>query len=475
MPGHSYSINHKIEQRANGKIEIRIGDKNTLVTGRQQYEIRYRVYNAFLFENNLAQFYWTLKPSGWAAVFKDIQFRIHTPEGSELSPENCFVYAGNTGTASLSTDFDYSYTDHIFSGKSHEFFFSAPGQDITVLVKLPKNLIKENFITIPLWKQYGWVGILAVLLFLFGLVWLKFGKDDEAIAATSYYPPKGIDPAMAGYLINDKSDASDLIALLPHWASQGFISMEEVPKEGWFGKADMKITKLKELPFTVADYEQALFSGLFNIWGTTVLVSSLTNSFYTVMNNAKKLLKTSAQKYYETRSRDVMWLTMGVAVVLGVILCPVFLFVFGVVAAVAAPVVCVFIALMSFFLQKKNKAGNTVYSELKGFKQFIKLAEVERIKVLLEQDPQYFEKTMSYALAFGLLDKWAQQFDALHIPPPGWYHSSGTQMLGIYAFSKSFSSGIASAQLAMVSSPSSSSSGGGSSGGGFGGGGGGSW
>ncbi len=477
VPGHHFSINQKFQQRIDGKIEIKIGDKNQLVTGAQHYEIRYRVYNAFLFDHDWVQFYWNLKPQGWLAVFQKINFRIHTPDGAILSPENCFVYAGNTGTTTPSTDFDYGYADAVFSGKSHPFFISAPGQDVTVLVKLPKNLINENFITVPLWQQYGWIGILAFLLLAFWLVWLIYGKDDKVISTTSYYPPKGIDPAMAGYLINDKDDASDLIALIPQWASQSCITIEEIPKTGFLGKADMKLTRLKNLSITnTADYEQRIFSSLFGIWGDTVLISSLQNTFYVTMNQAKKELKTAAQKYYEAKSNRVMKITTGIAIALGVILCPIFLFTFGLIAAIAAPVTCVFIAFMSFFLQKKNREGNAVFSELKGFKQFIKMAEVERIKVLIEQDPQYFEKTMSYALAFGLLDKWAKKFDALNITPPNWYHSSGTGMTGMYAFSRSFSGSMAIAQSSMVSSPSSSSSGGGgSSGGGFGGGGGGSW
>lgn len=114
-------------------------------------------------------------------------------------------------------------------------------------------------------------------------------------------------------------------------------------------------------------------------------------------------------------------------------------------------------------------------SELKGFRQFIKMADLDRIKMLIEQDPKYFEKTMSYALAFGMLNKWAKKFDALNIAPPEWYKSNGVDMVSLYSFSRSFSTSIGHAQASMVSAPSNSSSGGGSSGGGFGGGGGGSW
>ena len=115
-------------------------------------------------------------------------------------------------------------------------------------------------------------------------------------------------------------------------------------------------------------------------------------------------------------------------------------------------------------------------SELKGFRQFIKVAEENKLKMLIKDDPGYFENTMGYALAFGMFDKWARKFEALHVPPPQWYTSPSHNVLSMHNFSKSFSSSMAMAKSNMVSSPSSSgSSGGGSSGGGFGGGGGGSW
>tara|TARA_R110001592_G_C13099060_1_gene744022 strand:- start:1249 stop:1632 length:384 start_codon:yes stop_codon:yes gene_type:complete len=125
---------------------------------------------------------------------------------------------------------------------------------------------------------------------------------------------------------------------------------------------------------------------------------------------------------------------------------------------------------------KKNAVGNQLLSELKGFKRFIKVAEENKLKMLLKEDPGYFENTMGYALAFGLFEKWARKFEALNVQPPNWYTSTGNNALTMHNFSRSFSRTIAGTQSNMVSSPKSSgSSGGGSSGGGFGGGGGGSW
>jgi len=478
VPGHPSAISSALEQRMTGKISVKIGDKDKLVTGHQHYEINYRVYNAFLFTDSLVQFYWNVKPSGWSAVFQKITFNVHAPEDIGLSAQNCFAYAGNEGVTTPSDDFTYSYSDGIFSGESKELFRSMPGQHVTLLMHMPRSAIQEHVITVPFWKAYGWIGILLLMLGGFWRLWAKYGKDDRVVATTSYYPPEGVDPAMAGYLINDKDDATDLIALIPHWASQGLITIAEIPKRNFLSKADMKLTKVKDLPENVPKYEQKLFDGLFTGSDVpdTVLVSSLRDTFYVTMAAARKDLKRNAQKYYEALSNRVMKITMVGAILLSLLLCPLFLFVWGVVAAVSAAVACIFIALMSFYLRKKNTKGNAVFSELKGFRQFIKVAEVNRIEMLLTADPHYFEKTMSYALTFGMLEKWGKKFDALGIAPPDWYSSGSTGHMGMHAFSRSFSSSMAKAQSNMVSSPSSSSSsGGGSSGGGFGGGGGGSW
>lgn len=472
-----FKTNYNFEQNLKGRLEIKIGDKNKLVTGSQHYEIKYRVYNAFLFEDSTIHFYWNIKPQGWQAIFEQIKFNIHLPESIPLSAENCFVYAGYSGTSSLSEDFEYSYSNGLFSGKSKQNYQSPPGEDVTVLVKLPKKTIEEKMITTPIWQKYGWIGILLLLIAGFWKIWLKYGKDDKVVATTSFYPPKGIDPAIAGFLIDDKEDTNDMIAFLPHWAMQGFITIEEIPKSGLFGKADMKLTKLKTLSDNIPTYEKTMFNGLFGVWGDEILISSLKEKFYTTMGIAKKEMRDVAiSKYYESKSNTIMKITIAVLVLLGILLTVLFLFAFGPLAAVSGAITCVILVLMSFYLQKKNKKGNEILSELKGFRQFIKVAEVNRIKMLIEEDSKYFEKTMSYALAFGLLDKWSEKFNALNIPPPDWYTSNGVRSMNMHAFSQSFSGNISNASSNMVSAPSSSgSSGGGSSGGGFGGGGGGSW
>ena len=481
VPDHKFKTPFAFEQNLTGTYQIKIGDADKTVHGAQHYEIKYRVANAFLHESDGVKFYWNLKPSDWNTTFRNIAFRIHMPPSVQVNSENVFLYSGTVGATVLSEDIDFTVANGIVEGQSKAGFTSYQGQSVTILINLPLNSVAEIKPLWPFWTDYGWTFMLVILLAGFYRTWLRYGKDDNVISMTSYFPPDGMDPAMAGFLINDSDDVSDLISLIPYWGSKGFLRVEEIPKKGWFSKADTKLIALKPLPDDAPSYERTIFDGLFgstiNPGMTEVLISSLKDKFYTSMSSARGSLKDVAQPYYELGSKRVRNITYVVLVLLVLILAPTLLFVWGIIAMVAYIILTLFLIIMNKHMIKKNAKGNAALSELKGFRQFIKVAELNKLKMLITEDPHYFETTMGYALAFGLFDKWASKFDALNIPPPNWYASSSNVPLTMNSFSNSFANTMSSAKATMVSSPSSSggSSGGGSSGGGFGGGGGGSW
>ncbi len=479
VPDHNFEADFDFVQKLSDKLQIKIGDKDKTIIGPQHYEIKYRVYNAFLFEELRIWFYWNIKSEEWNTVFEEIDFNIQVPENADVGLDDIFIYAGFKGGTRVSPDFDIAYEDGVFRVVSLPRFKSYSGQNVTVLLNLPPDSIKEIKPWWPFWTDYGWTLILGSLLVVFYFVWKKYGKDDRVVATTSYFPPSGMDPAMAGFLIDDTEDTQDLIALIPYWGSRGIITMEQIPKKGWFGKDDTKLTKLKPLPDGAPDYERKIFDGLFGRSASSskqeVLVSSLKDSFYTKMASAKALLKARAQIYYDQEAKKMQTRTIVGTLLIAAILFFLFISIWGLIAALAVIPVTIFLLFMSVYMVKKNAKGNAALSELKGFKNFIKIAEENKLKMLLRDSPSYFETTMGYALAFGLFESWAKKFEALNLQPPSWYTSS-TGAFTMHNFSRSFSDSISTAQSTMVSSPSSSSSGGGgSSGGGFGGGGGGSW
>ncbi|MCG2459706.1 DUF2207 domain-containing protein [Flavobacteriaceae bacterium F89] len=479
VPGHKFDAPFNFVQKMEDYLTLKIGDKDITLTGPQHYEIRYRVHNAFLFGKDKIQFYWNIKPDGWDTYFQKIDFTIHAPEGIVLSEDNCFVYSGGRGNSERTEDFKLLYDGNTLSGVSRDGYVSHEGQSVTVLIDLPSNSVAEIKPFWPFWDKYGWVFLLGIMIVAFYRVWRKFGKDNRVIATTSYYPPENMDPAMVGFLIDDKQDTSDLISLIPYWGYKGFLRMEEIPKSGLFGKKDTKLIQLKPLPEGLPAYQVEIFEGLFGKGSgddsTEILISSLKNKFYKTISSAGLQLKKDARPFYEAKSDKVQTITYVVLILATILLGAIGLFMWGPLALVAIVITCVVLMFMNKFMIKKNREGDRVLSDLKGFKQFIKVAEVNKLKMLLQDDPGYFESTMGYALAFGLFDKWAKKFESLNLPPPDWFVATGTSM-NMHSFSKSFDSSFSDMKSTMVSAPSSSSSsGGGSSGGGFGGGGGGSW
>ncbi|MDR0852566.1 MAG: DUF2207 domain-containing protein [Clostridiales Family XIII bacterium] len=162
------------------------------------------------------------------------------------------------------------------------------------------------------------------------------------------------------------------------------------------------------------------------------------------------------------------------------------------------------VALCGFFsyhIARKSDYYCDVLGKIRGFKNFIKTAEIDRLKVLFDEDPAYFYNILPYAWVFGLSDKWSEKFETIAKAPPVWYRGfygdGGTPTFKAAYFASSLdryeqkSSGKFSSKRVSGSSAGGSiffnggggfsggggsfSGGGGSSGGGSGGGGGGSW
>ncbi|MFA7550748.1 MAG: hypothetical protein WCZ68_08415, partial [Sedimentibacter sp.] len=135
------------------------------------------------------------------------------------------------------------------------------------------------------------------------------------------------------------------------------------------------------------------------------------------------------------------------------------------------------LGIISNLCSRRTEAGMWYEEKLTGFKDFIKAAELDRIKLLADENPNYFYNVLPFAMVLGVTDKWAKNFDGIMKEPPDWYHSPTMQSrfsvinfaTGLDNDLKIFSSDLASKQR------SNSSIGGGSSGGGSGGGGGRSW
>jgi len=185
------------------------------------------------------------------------------------------------------------------------------------------------------------------------------------------------------------------------------------------------------------------------------------------------------------------------------------IFVLGLVATMTSlwliPVLLGIVTTVAVFyelIKAPTGAGRAIMDKIDGFRMYLATAEHDRLDDLTRQSfaapgdsPQprtleLFERFLPYAVALGVANQWAGQFqdlvEAASRDPqsgrttgyhPAWYHGNAWSAAGIGAAAAGLGTAMTSAVVAAATSPSSSSGGGGggSSGGGGGGGGGGGW
>ena len=138
------------------------------------------------------------------------------------------------------------------------------------------------------------------------------------------------------------------------------------------------------------------------------------------------------------------------------------------------------LSFVSIITRQRSEYGQKRLEEVLGLKDFIETVEMDELKTMIDSDPEFYYRILSFAIVLGLERKWARKFSSFSIDPPNWY--SGNRALVGSMMVSSVIRSCDSALVSHVAPPKSSSSsgghfggGGGFSGGGFGGGGGGAW
>lgn len=136
---------------------------------------------------------------------------------------------------------------------------------------------------------------------------------------------------------------------------------------------------------------------------------------------------------------------------------------------------------------RRSAYGKKITEEILGYREFIDKVEMDKLKLMIDSDPQIFYHVLSYAIVLGLEDKWAKKFSSITIPQPDWYYGRTNVVwdaLFFSALARRWNTAFAGVSIPKgSSSPSnpgsrfggSSFGGSGFSGGGFGGGGGRAW
>jgi uncharacterized membrane protein YgcG len=508
-------VGYETEDAGAGTTRIRIGDPGRTITGRHTYVITYRMGGALNGFPDHDELYWNAVGPDWSVPIQQARVRVSAPG----SIDRIACFAGPAGS-SLACE------NSALKGEAASFAQASlgPYDAFTVVVGLPKGIVTEpvpilterwtlrrSFTATP-FTVGGSLLLAALVLGGFGrLVW-RTGRDrryrgsqvdvlmgapadapeqfvplfeGDASGPVEFAPPLGLRPGQIGTLVDEVANPLDVTASVIDLAVRKYLVIEEIPKKGWFGKPDWKLTKLKDPDRELLEYERELLDGLFED-GEEVKLSNLRTTFVSRLHRVQDALYRDAvrQGWFAGRPDRIRgrWLAVGIGV-----------FVAGAVLEFAA-VMWTRLALLPLavilagsllivgarWMPRRTATGTGLVRRVRGFRTVIATAETNMAKFAEKEN--LFTRYLPYAIVFGLTEKWARAFEVLGERPPDttWYVSSNAFAYG--AFSDAMDGFTVTTAGTIASTPSGSGGSGfgggfsgGFAGGGGGGGGGGSW
>ncbi len=364
-------------------------------------------------------------------------------------------------------------------------------------------------------------------------VWLLvrfFKKKRELIVSVNIKPPDGLDPLQTGKLLDGVADGEDITSMIYYFADQGYLSIDlsdqddpvlikrrELPTtapvhqktlfKGLFLNGDnASVSSLKYKFYTYADsaktqvgarvmprYEKRSLVGtvvclllgvLFAFFCPFVAGLIKIGHGYTYWKGifiaipavAVFLLelwrKSYRYKWKKGKTRAVLIVEIVIVAIATLIL--VNLVAEHIFTGLEIALICIVCCLCAFvaptILSWTEKYCDTLGNIL-GFKDFIVYTEEDKIKFMLEENPELYYHILPYAQVLGVSDEWEKKFAKLLLEPPSWCVSTHMTVFDYIILNRCMRMATLSMMMRPQKTPTVGRSGGGGSFGGFGGGG----
>ena len=101
---------------------------------------------------------------------------------------------------------------------------------------------------------------------------------ERGVAPVEFAPPQDLRPGQVGTIVDEQANTLDVTATIVDLAVRGYLTIEEIPKEGWFGKPDWTLHRTGKADDDLLMYERTLLTGLFKD-GNDPALSGLKRTF----------------------------------------------------------------------------------------------------------------------------------------------------------------------------------------------------
>lgn len=518
-----------------------LGDANSYVEPGETvtYNMTYTFSSGDDRDRSMDMFYYNIIGTGWDTTIRNLTFTVVFDDAVE---DDFQFYVGKFGEdqqGALSR-VSYSLNDNVLAGSCEELLY---GEAVTVFKSFENGYFKYE-------KSYGFdyilLGLILITLSLILFYFFKHKEKMPVVNIVEFKAPEGLTPTEVGYLNDGELTGDDLSALIVYWASKGYIRIVEESKDKILlvklSSLPSSAKKHEKILFEEIFYSRmsVYVSDLTNI------ISNETG--FECAQSTKKEMKGCFTKSKDWIANILVWLLLSIFVMVGknmiqtyvsgvnLLLQSILLIVICVGSACFwfndrnkfkyskqkyklyyfVNLIAIFVPLISFMflietysdafyikywfvllpilfvllipkIERYTEEGKKLLGKVRGLKEYIEVAEKDKLEMLVKENPEIFFEVLPYAYVLGVSDVYMKKFEDIPIIEPDWYRTSDAftfrNVMILNSCCDIISHSVKPIRVAknVASNISSngfgghSGGGGGFSGGGFGGGGGGRW
>jgi uncharacterized membrane protein YgcG len=546
--------NYVTERMANG-VRIRIGRADgSINTGSHLYVIKYRTTRQIGFFEKYNELYWNATGTGWTFPIDMAEARIHLPENVSITQSA--IYTGPQGARGRDATIVEQKPGFIVFRTTKPLPVAngltvAAGWPKGVVheptqVQKIEAMLKDD----PALLAAGVGGGLVIGFYL--LAWFLVGRDPrKGTIIPLFGPPKGMSAAGVGFVHGMGMDKRTFAAAIVGLGVNGrlkLVDRGETPvlrhlKSGkpadaaeqavetalFASRSSVELDQANHETISGAHHQlhdalRGAYGGLFrnNFWlsglGFAVVVAATAaivlrygesysavaqGIFFGIFIPLIPLMIAAAvvrSGWREGGGRGQNRMLIGLVVGMAAVAIGIGFLTYNIgfgpaIWPAMVPYVLAVLASLGFrWLQAPNKEGRGLMDQIDGFKQYLSVAEEDRLEFLNppKKTPELFERFLPYAIALNVENSWANRFTGVLAAAgvgaavSSWYDGRDFSADRMSSFTERVSDNL-SRTIASASTPPGSSggsdsgssgggsSGGGSSGGGGGGGGGSGW
>ena len=195
------------QSKSDGNLVIRLGDANNLVTGYQEYVIKYNYNIGKDSLKNKDEFYFNIIGPEWETVITNVTFTINMPEEFDES-----LLGFSNGPESFSTNsVSYEVSGNTITGSLNTPLYE--GDALTVRLELPEGYFSEAK------SNYGINNVIAIIIpiisvIIAGLILYIKKRSVRIVDTIEFYPPDDYNSLEIAFLYKGSVTNKDVISLL---------------------------------------------------------------------------------------------------------------------------------------------------------------------------------------------------------------------------------------------------------------------